>query len=197
MSLDPTIPFLKLDMPDLMADIKQEVDKLLNIQRVDNFGGYKAIRFYHPDEEFRQFDKLLVKYPFLFPHTLLFQLTPLDYQVIHRDNLPNPDSAVRTVSLNIPISGCNDTWVTEFFDIPKEDMFWSDKANAFVPKKEIGPLKKLTEYTLKENPVLVHTQIPHRIQDTNATAPRVSLSWTTQFTTWESALEFFSKYKAP
>lgn len=191
-----TQPYLEVNLPELVSDIQFEFERLNKIEsNAISFGPYRSLQFYRPEDEYRQFDYLFEKYPFLFKHSLLFILETDNIGVLHRDNLPNPKNRIRSVSLNIPISGCSTEWKTEFYDVPPEDMHWNAAVNAFVPNStSTDDYKKVGEYYLKDKPVLVNTQVPHCIIPNKATKPRISLSWTTTFEDWDEAVAFFSQY---
>lgn len=201
MTFDSKIPFLEIDMPELVTDIRTEFHKLNNFENYKDFG-YKFMRLQNTESEVLYTEdqlsiisRLLSKYPFLTPHTLIFALEPYFAPILHRDK---PDwFGVRTVSINIPISGCDTNWKTEFFNIPEEDMHWVPERNAFLPKPGVTIPKKFAEYSLTEKPIIAHTLIPHRITNRGSNETRVSLSWTTRFTTWESAGKYFSQYVNP
>jgi hypothetical protein len=52
-------------------------------------------------------------------------------------------------------------------------------------------IKKVGEYKLTNNPVLANIQIPHRINNTTSLAERLSISWTTNFKSWNDAVDYF------
>ena len=196
-----SIPFLEVNLPELVTDIQTEFHKLNNFQNYEDFG-YKFMFLYNTETDIRYTDaqlndiqRLLDKYPFLNPHTLIFAIKPNWPSILHRDRTDSNGN--RAVSINIPISGCSSDWKTDFVNLPDEDMYWAPEKNAFLPKPGVTIPKKFAEYSLTDKPIIVHTQIPHRITNYGSDKTRVSLSWTTKFRTWESAVEFFSQYANP
>lgn len=146
-----------------------------------------------PTTEFEEIAKIRKKYPFLDRHMLLFKLRPGFATEIHLDgHLKNGRIKQRMVSINIPISGCNELGITEFYSNLEDDFYLEQRFNVRVLKKECAPVKTL-EYTVKENPFLTCPQIPHRINNILNTEYRITVSWTLDLSwSWEDAVEYFS-----
>lgn len=142
---------------------------------------------FHPDHE--ELRKLYKLYDFLSPHFLLINLDPYYCTPIHLDGAEIGKQ--RQISFNIPIQGCNDDCITEFFDI-KENHFWKDNKSAtrWLNEGQSGP--KIAEYRLLKNPIMVCPQTPHRVNNSLGSERRITISWTLKLDwTFQNALEFF------
>jgi hypothetical protein len=195
----PSMPFREIYFPELVTDVRkifwEHIDPLafqpLPAMRKEGIIGFEQPERY-PDQ-YKQIAEIREKYPFLDRHMLLFKLRPGFATDIHLDGHPeNGRVGQRNVSINIPISGCNETGLTEFYDNPEEDLYLEKRFNVRVMKKDIIPNKTL-EYALKENPFLVNPQYPHRVNNINNSEYRITVSWTIDLDwTWDYAQEYFS-----
>lgn len=133
--------------------------------------------------------KILNKYPFLVGHLLLFKLPPGFSTDVHLDGLGDKLS-IRRFSCNISIEGASANGLTEFYDVKESDFFY-DTSNTTRFLKPGAPAVKIDEYALLDNPILVNTQVPHRVNNTQSEIKRVSVSWTVHPRwTWEMIANF-------
>lgn len=193
------LPFQEIIFPELVKDVQEifwdHIDPIgfqpLHTMRKEGIIGMEQPDI--PTDEFSEIARLREKYPFLDRHMLLFKLRPGFATEIHIDGHPeNGRIKQRNVSINIPISGCNDLGITEFYSNPEEDFYLEKRFNVRVLKKENTPIKIL-EYALKENPILVNPQVPHRVSNLLNTEYRVTVSWTLDLSwSWEDAVKYFS-----
>jgi len=193
--------FLEIDIPDLVSDIQTEFEyiKSLGYNKHSGLDLLKTITFEKNMPALKRLSPLFSKYPFLYPHILMFNFPPGVSSPIHKDGIKS--DKIRFVSINIPISGCNPSCVTEFFNIGDEFMYEPEGARSVLVRPDaLEKGLKAThagEYSLLDKPVIVDTQKPHRINNSKGTEPRVSLSWTTRFKSWDVAVEYFSQYANP
>lgn len=200
--IDPrTTHYLELDIPEFVSDIQKEFD-YINQLGTNKHVGLELLRtiiIKQDTDEYKHLSYLFEKYPFLYPHILLFSFPPGASAPIHKDGIKSDE--IRFVSINIPIQGCTTNCVTEFFNIGDEFMYEPEGARSVlvIPGALEKGLKatRAGQYSLLDKPVIVDTQKPHRINNSKGLEPRVSLSWTTRFKSWDSAVEFFSKYVNP
>jgi hypothetical protein len=193
------IPFQEIVFPELVKDVREifwdHIDPLgfqpLSTMRKEGIIGLEQPSILTDD--FKEIDQLRKKYPFLDRHMLLFKLRPGFSTEIHMDGHPdNGRIKQRDVSINIPISGCNESGITEFYGNPEDDFYLEKRFNVRVLKKENTP-NKIFEYSLKENPILVNPQVPHRINNLLNTEYRITVSWTIDLSwSWEDTLKYFS-----
>jgi hypothetical protein len=171
-------PYFKiLNIPSLTRDVQNIFQEHILPHGMNNRNQIlKNVRIDPNNPAHAQMMSITEKYPFLFIHLLIFQL-PLGYVTpIHKDGLGDVD-ATRITSCNIPISGCGETCVTEFFEAPNEH-FFSDVPNTtrfLFPDK---PKEMVADYVLNNNVVLTNTQLPHRVNNKENDTERISVSWT-------------------
>lgn len=193
--------FLELNIPEFVSDIQKEYEYInqLGVRKHAGLELLRTINIKPYSDEYNHLKYLFDKYPFLYPHVLLFSFPPGAISPIHKDGIKSDE--IRFVSINIPIIGCNPSCVTEFFNIGDEFMYESEGARSVLVRPDAleKGLKatRAGEYSLLDKPVIVDTQKPHRINNSIGTEPRVSLSWTTRFKSWDSAVEYFSQYANP
>jgi hypothetical protein len=193
------LPFREIFFPDLVKDVQgifwKHIDSLgfqpLPIMRREGIIGMEQPLTFQ--ENWKEIAHIREKYSFLDRHMLLFKLQPGFATEIHLDGHPrNGRIKQRAVSINIPISGCNDLGITEFYNNSKEDFYLEERFNVRVMKKEIVPIKTY-QYALKENPILINPQYPHRVNNIENNVYRISVSWTLDLSwSWEDALNNFS-----
>lgn len=192
-------PFRELVFPELVKDVREiywnhivplGVQPLATMRKEGIIAIEQPVI---PTTEFEEIAKIRKKYPFLDRHMLLFKLRPEFATEIHIDGYPeNGRIKQRMVSINIPISGCNELGITEFYNNLEDDFYLEQRFNVRVLKKECAPVKTL-EYSVKENPFLTCPQIPHRINNILNTEYRITVSWTLDLSwSWEDAVEYFS-----
>jgi hypothetical protein len=139
--------------------------------------------------EFGPLRLVFKKYDFLAPHFLIINLDPNYSTPIHLDGAE--EGKLRPISFNIPISGCNGECVTEFYDIPLSS-FWKDTKTATRWLNEGASGPKIGEYRLKENPIMVCPQTPHRVNNLNGSERRITISWSLRTDwTFQQAVEYF------
>jgi hypothetical protein len=193
------IPFRELNFPELVKDVREiywdHIEPLAG-QRLPTMRKEGILGLEQPvvaTDEFKEIARIRKKYPFLDRHMLLFKLRPDFATEIHIDGHPDHGRIKqREVSINIPISGCNELGITEFYSNSEDDFYLEQRFNVRVMKKECTPVKIL-EYAVKENPFLTCPQIPHRINNALNTEYRITVSWTLDLSwSWEDAVEYFS-----
>jgi hypothetical protein len=129
------------------------------------------------NKEFDEIRKIFHTFKeFMQPHFLVFNLKPNSVTPLHMDGYE--ENRRRTVSLNIPISGCDSNGVTEFYDCPEENFFGDRiyKTHWLKPGRSEGT--KIDEYSLSLNPIVICPQIPHKIINKSSVNNRISVSWT-------------------
>jgi len=142
-------------------------------------------------EKFDFMVRLQAKYPFLSKHIFVFDMPPGISTPIHLDNGPPERERIngkRLLSINIPISGCDELCPTEFFEVdPKHLVFLRDaNITGVVPG---APIKLVDQYVLKDCPILVNTQTPHRVNNKDNNKNRTSVSWTIKDTwSWDEVI---------
>lgn len=192
-------PFYELIFPELVKDVQEiyweHIDPLagMRLPTMRNEGILGLEQPIAVTDEFKEIVRIREKYPFLDRHMLLFKLRPGFTTEIHTDGHPNFGRVKqRQVSINIPISGCNELGITEFYSNSEDDFYLEPRFNTLVIKKECIPVKTL-EYSVKENPFLTCPQIPHRINNSLNKEYRITVSWTLDLSwSWENAVEYFS-----
>lgn len=141
---------------------------------------------------------LLKKYDFLSEHLLVFRLPPQLVTPIHTDGIVNDSAGTeqlrawrRHFSLNIPIKNCDELTKTEFFKVQENSMFEDQPTNTtWLKAGELA--EKIGEYCLKDNPVLMNPQIPHKITNYSRDIYRISVSWTIKPDwSWEQLIKHF------
>lgn len=149
-------------------------------------------------EDHNQIKILIKKYEFLGEHLLIFSMPPQLCTAIHTDGIiDNADNTHglrgwrRNYSLNIPIKNCNELCKTEFFTVNEGSMF-NDVPTNTTWLKAGESAKKIAEYCLKDNPILMNPQIPHKITNSSDNTRRISVSWTINPKwSWEQLILYF------
>lgn len=144
-------------------------------------------------EKFDFMVKLQESYPFLSKHLFVFDMTPGLATPIHLDNGPVERERIngkRLLSINIPIQGCDDLCPTEFFEVAAEHLIFLRDAN-ITGVRPGAPTKLVDQYVLKDCPILVNTQTPHRVNNQANDKNRVSVSWTIKDTwSWDEVINY-------
>lgn len=125
------------------------------------------------NEEYKPLFNIVKKYNFLQKFLRVLRIKPSINLTLHIDGLKNTN--LTNYNLNIPISGCSNSCVTEFFDVDEKYIIADKKMNTRFVKRD-APIKKIDEYKLLENSFLCYTQIPHRVIN-NSNVDRVCVSW--------------------
>ena len=191
--------YLEIYYPELVEDIQRNFYLINKLGKDKHYSGELSVSVKtsvidSSHEEYENLKYLFDKYPFLGKLILTFNFPSGTKSPVHQDDTSNE----RVVSLNIPIQGCTDQGITEFFDIDDKYMQLNDQG-AGARYTTISPdalknglvIKKVGEYKLTNNPVLANIQIPHRINNTTSLAERLSISWTTNFKSWNDAVDYF------
>jgi hypothetical protein len=187
------LPYREINLPSLVKDVQ-----VIFWEHIDPHGlpphptrPLRAFRVSATDSKHQAIRDIMVKYPFLDDHLLLFKLAAKTSTGIHLDGLG--DKVERNFSCNIPVSGCTVNSLTEFFQIDTNNLFY-DKVNMTRFLKPNSPASKIYEYSMIDNPVLCNTQIPHRVNNTQGSETRVSVSWTVRYNwTWDKIADYIAK----
>jgi len=147
---------------------------------------------------------LTEKYIFLSKHLLVFSLPAQLCTAIHTDGIVDAVNTIhglrgwrRNYSLNIPIKNCNDLCKTEFFTVEQGSMF-NDIPTNTTWLKAGKPAEKIAEYCLRDNPILMNPQIPHKITNSSDDTRRMSVSWTIHPDwSWERLISYFQNRLVP
>lgn len=191
-------PFYTLNLPDIVKEVQAIYSTVIlrkarggePIMRTEGITGYDdPINGGVPE-----LVSLRKKYPFLDRHILSFNLRPNFIVLPHIDGHPGHGRiGQRAVSLNIPISGCNDSAPTQFYSNLEEDFYLEKRFDVRVIKPGVE-LVKTCSYNLTTLPILVNPQVPHSIDNSKNLERRISVSWTLDLSfTWETAVEYFSQ----
>ena len=146
-----------------------------------------------------ELNKLQQKFDFLSNNLLIFTQAPSSSSIIHVDNKPGVTG--RIFAFNIAISGIeNKSAITEFFEPKIKDQYSvttgdTDSSFGTVVFEEVD-CNKIDEYFLYDNPILINTQIPHRVNNMHKSLTRISFSWTIDpELSWEQAIERIEYHK--
>lgn len=174
-------------------------DKIFSIREQNNSITIKNGTFIasvlkiNDSEKFNFIDKFQEKFPFLSKHIFVFDLPPGFATPIHLDDGPPERERIngkRLLSINIPIQGCDELCPTEFFNIDPKFLVFIREANitGVFPG---APTELVDQYVLKDCPILVNTQVPHRVNNSNNTKNRTSVSWTIKDSwSWDEVINY-------
>jgi hypothetical protein len=170
--------YKEVKIPSLVKEVKDifpYADILSNkLNTSKSLYSVSTINFLNENNEtYKPFIKIVEKYPFLQKFFRILKIEPNFSLAIHLDGLEKTN--LTDYNLNIPISGCTNESITEFYKIKPEHIYTDLKKNTrFVI--DGSPIEKIDEYKMLDNPFLCHTQIPHRVIN-NSNLYRVSISW--------------------
>lgn len=186
--------FVLEDQLDLLKDIQGCYEYLTSLYQK-----------YHPDDalktailkidtpERKPIEHIFDKYKFLMGYVLIWELDAGKSIQAHKDGpLSIEQGNPRRIGLNIPVSGCNLSCVTSFYDVDPEYEYVDMAARSRFVKTN-SPKTKIDEYRLVDKPILIDTQTFHDLDNTNNHETRVAISWTTKFLTMQEAVEYFTK----
>jgi len=183
--------YLELYYPEIVSDVRSIYWNHISPIGLKTKGNYiKSVLIDSALPEYEELRAIVNKYNFLSRHLLLIKLDPHFSTPVHLDGAE--DGRRRAISFNIPIEGCNGDCVTEFYNNPESD-FIKDvpKATRWL-KDDVAPTEKIGEYRLKENPIMVCPQTPHRVNNLEGSKTRLSVSWTLRLDwNFEQAAEYF------
>lgn len=144
-----------------------------------------------PELEF--FNRIQEKYPFLSMHMFIFELPAGFATPIHVDEGPEERERIngkRVFSINVPIKGCGKLCTTEFFEVDPKDLLFVRSANTIVPRPG-APIKLFDQYVLEDCPIIIDTQIPHRVNNIKGIESRLSVSWTIKDSwSWDAVVNY-------
>jgi hypothetical protein len=190
------IPFRVLNLPELITDIQEVFFDIIDPAGHPKNELERSGRWFRFDDDNNKIKLIRTKYPFLSDGGLILKIKPECSTAIHIDGTVYSPEKQRNGSLNIPISGCTNECVTEFFDNDLND-FHNANGTLSVSrhlKSGIVPIKSIYQYSLIDKAILTHPQIPHRVVNRSNTT-RVSVSWSVNFhLNWEQNLDYFSKF---
>lgn len=164
-------------LPQLVDDVRKIFWEHINPHALPEFqeSPLRILKADSNNEHHREIFNITKKYPFLVGHLLIFKIQQGYASGIHKDGMV--DDVERHRSCNIPILGCNNKCITEFYKVNDDDLIYDRVRKArFI--KDGSPFEKIDEYTLEENPVLCYTQQAHRVNNLNGIETRLSVSWT-------------------
>ena len=170
--------YKEVKMPSLVKEVKDifpYIDILSNkLNTSKSLYSVSTINFLNKNDEiYEPFIKIVEKYPFLQKFFRILKVEPNFSIAIHLDGLEKTN--LTNYNLNIPISGCTNESITEFYKVKPEHIYTDIKKNTrFII--DGSPIEKIDEYKMTDNPFLCHTQIPHRVLN-NSNLYRVSISW--------------------
>lgn len=186
------LPYKELTLPSLVKDVQAVFWEHIDPHGLPPYPNrpLRAFRVSSTDSKHQAIRDLMVKYPFLDDHLLLFKLAAKTATGIHLDGLG--DKVQRGSSCNIPVEGCTEKSPTEFFEINPNDLF-HDRINTTRFLKPNSTAKKIYEYSMTDSPVLCNTQMAHRVNNEQGNDVRVSVSWTIRRGwTWDKISEFIA-----
>jgi hypothetical protein len=172
--------YKEIKLPHLVDEVNSIFNIIDNLSKKNNTSkslySVNTINFLNESESNVEYKPLLDitnKYKFLQKFLRVLTIKPSINLALHIDGLKNTN--LTNYNLNIPISGCSDSCITEFFEVDEKYIITDIKRNTrFV--KQNAPIKKIDEYKLLENSFLCYTQIPHRVIN-NSNIDRVCVSW--------------------
>jgi hypothetical protein len=170
--------YKEVKIPSLVKEVKDifpYADILSNkLNTSKSLYSVSTINFLNENNEtYQPFIKIVEKYPFLQKFFRILKIEPNFSLAIHLDGLEKKN--LTDYNLNIPVSGCTNESLTEFYKVNPEHIYADLKKNTrFVI--DGSPIEKIDEYKMLDNPFLCHTQIPHRVIN-NSNLYRVSISW--------------------
>lgn len=170
--------YKEIKMPALVKEVKgifSYIDILSNkLNTSKSLYSVSTINFLNENNKtFEPFIKIVEKYPFLQKFFRVLKIEPNFSIAIHLDGLEKTN--LTNYNLNIPISGCTNEGITEFYKVKPEHIYIDIKKNTrFII--DGSPIQKIDEYKMTDNPFLCHTQIPHRVIN-NSNSHRISISW--------------------
>jgi hypothetical protein len=192
--------FVEIFFPELVQDTQKIFNTHIFPNAIPKNEILRTLRYLIIDdlEDHSPIKTLTEKYDFLSGHLLVFSLPPQLCTAIHTDGIVDAvDSTYglrgwkRNYSLNIPIKNCNDLCKTEFFTVKKGSMF-NDIPTNTTWLKAGESAEKISEYCLKDNPILMNPQIPHKITNSSDDTRRISVSWTINPEwSWERLISYF------
>jgi len=171
--------YKEIILPSLVNDVRSIYWEHIDPLGMPSYDPNRTLRYVKinvRDSKQQALVEILEKYPFLTDHLLLFKLPPGHNTGIHMDGLGDK-LPHRNFSCNIAIEGSSTNGKTEFYDVKQSDFFF-DTTNTTRFLKPGASAVKIDEYALQDNPILVNTQIPHCVNNTNSETTRVSVSWT-------------------
>jgi len=170
--------YKEVKIPSLVKEVKDifpYADILSNkLNTSKSLYSVSTINFLNENNEtYQPFIKIVEKYPFLQKFFRILKIEPNFSLAIHLDGLEKKN--LTDYNLNIPVSGCTNESLTEFYKVNPKHIYTDLKKNTrFVI--DGSPIEKIDEYKMLDNPFLCHTQIPHRVIN-NSNLYRVSISW--------------------
>jgi hypothetical protein len=194
--MDRQHPFSEVDMPELVAKTKEIFWEHIYGKSESNKAAMKSegilSLLLRDIPEHAVVNELRKDYPFLSKHLYLFNMRPGFVTLVHLDGYPEGVVGQRPMSINIPIRGCTDLCTTEFFDMGEDEFYVELRFGTRVPKPNIELPPVMASYCLQQNkPMIIDTQVPHRVNNLINTEYRTSVSWTiTPGWTLEKILDF-------
>jgi hypothetical protein len=187
--------YKEVKIPSLVKEVKDifpYADILSNkLNTSKSLYSVSTINFLNENNEtYQPFIKIVEKYPFLQKFFRILKIEPNFSLAIHLDGLEKKN--LTDYNLNIPVSGCTNESLTEFYKVNPEHIYTDLKKNTrFVI--DGSPIEKIDEYKMTDNPFLCHTQVPHTVIN-NSNSYRVSISWAVK-KEWniESILKFLKE----
>ena len=170
--------YKEIKIPLLVKEVKSiftHIDDLSNkINTSKSLYSVSTINFLNENTElYKPLIKIVEKYPFLQKFLRVLRIKPNYAIAIHMDGLEKTN--LTDYNLNIPISGCTNDCLTEFYKVKPEHIYTDFKKNTrFVI--DGSPIEKIDEYKMIDNPFLCRTQVTHRVIN-NSDIYRVSISW--------------------
>jgi len=176
--MTPIDLYKEVKIPTLVSEVKSIFTYIDNLSTENNTSkslySVNTINFLNENNEvYKPLIKIVEKYPFLQKFLRVLRIKPNHAIAIHMDGLEK--THITDYNLNIPISGCTNNGLTEFFEVRPDDIYTDfEKNTRFVI--DGSSIKKIDEYKMIDNPFLCCTQFPHRVIN-NSDIYRVSISW--------------------
>jgi len=175
--------FKEFVMPSLVTDVQSVFwEHIFPMGQYNRNQTLKNVHIGLARVEHGAMNDIIKKYPFLHRHLLVFTLPPNFATNVHMDGLGTNETA-RRYSCNIPIEGCDNNCITEFFEVD-HTKFVADVPSTTRFLRPGSEVNKLAEYRLTTNPILTDTQFPHRVNNRASDVRRVSVSWTIDHVNW-------------
>lgn len=152
--------YFEIDSYDsFVSDVREAFnihkDEILSVKKTE-YGARNVVLSLYP-----QLNKLTEKYSFLGPVAALLESQPNTSTPIHTDGLRRP------VVINVSVSEPNPDNMTKFYD--PEDLIEKTLPNGgpgvlhFTKKHD--NVQPIAQYSLLDNPIIVHTMTPHEINN--------------------------------
>lgn len=159
-----------LGFDSFVSDVREAFNyhkhEILNIEANSNYSA--KIVFL---QEFAKLKHIIKKYSFLKGSAILLLSDPNSESPVHTDGMK------RALAINVLLTEPNPNNLIKFYSYDMVEETASPDATYY---KLLETAKPIAEYALMDNPIIVHTMVPHRITNPSDT-PRISISFTMKY----------------